>query len=135
MKISPNITLKKSLTRKYWKDTRRVFINMRNQVLEQAKVSDPETLKLMVPALLEVTPMVNNLVNIWSEVGGKYAYDTHNKLTKKKSMSSKDDDPEIGVGAGSVAYSLSDYKRRMRAYAYERSLLKANAIKDRKSVV
>lgn len=123
MKFTPNISLKETLTRRYWKDMRKVLIQCRSQVMEQADVSDPETLRLMIPNLLDPTPMQKAILNIWSKVGGRYAYDTNRKIAVNKSGIAEYQikaDPE----------KLSDYERRMKLYASQRSTLKAKAIMD-----
>jgi hypothetical protein len=144
MRITPNISLKKLLIKKYWKETRKVLIKMRQQVVDAAEHSDPETLRLMLPHLLQSQPMVDHLLKIWGEVGGRFAFETNQKLNRNKSdnpvIEFKDEQSNSNVSivstVGVIPFlprqaneKLIDYQRRMRAYAYERSLLKANKIR------
>jgi hypothetical protein len=115
MQIKPNRSLLRSLEKQFYRQTRKVFIAVRSEVIKQAEYSDPETLKLMVPHLLQVQPMVDNLVNIWGKVGGKFSYDTDWLLNSWKKAAKKD---------------LAEHEANMRAYAYQRSLLKAKKILD-----
>lgn len=113
MKIKPNKSLLRSLKTKYWRETRKVLIKVRSQVMAQAEFSDPETLRMMTPHLLQVQPMNDHLIKIWGDVGGRFGYDTDRKINEGKKAAKK---------------SLSEYEARMRAYAAQRSLLKAQAI-------
>jgi hypothetical protein len=117
MKITANNKLKRSLIRKYWRKTRKVLIKVRQPVIEMIDNTGIESLKAMIPHLLQVQPMTSNLVKIWEDVGGKFGADTEKKITRGKTKSKKEDD-EL----------LDDWKRRMRIYSSQRSLIKAKAI-------
>ena len=57
--------------------------------------------------------MVDYLINLWGKVGGKFAYDTDTMINRGKKAAKKD---------------LGEHEARIRAYAAQRSLLKAKAI-------
>lgn len=113
MKIRPNKMLMKSLTKKYWRETRKSLAQSRQQVIEMAKVTDPQNLKAMLPNLLEIEPIQNQLSKIWGDVGGQFAKDTSKAISRSKKADA----------------TATDWTARMRAYAYERSLVKAKARK------
>jgi hypothetical protein len=122
MKIAPNNELKKRLVKKYWKLTRRVFVAVREQVIERSEHIDPERLKPMVRDMLDSKKM-NELINtIWAEVGGKYGYDTENAFKRAKGgknfIETKDKD------------KLTIWQERMRKYSAERSIAKVSGILD-----
>jgi mRNA-degrading endonuclease HigB of HigAB toxin-antitoxin module len=117
MKIIPNEALKRSLIRKYFRETRKVLVKVRQEIVAQAEHSSPEQLKSMIPYLLQRQAMSDHLVKIWEDVGSGFAFDTEKKITKGKEKSKADDEAK-----------LADWKRKMRAYASERSLIKAQAI-------
>jgi mRNA-degrading endonuclease HigB of HigAB toxin-antitoxin module len=117
MKIIPNESLKRSLIRKYFRETRKVLVKVRQEVIAQAEHSSPEQLKTMIPYLLNRQVMSDHLVKIWEDVGSRFAFDTEKKITRGKQKSKADDEAK-----------LADWKRKLRAYASERSLIKAQAI-------
>ncbi len=105
--------MKKSFEKQYWRSTRKVFIAVRSEVVKQAEYSDPETLRLMIPHLLLVQPMVDHLTGLWGKVGGKFGHDTDWLINSWKKAAKKD---------------LVEHEANMRAYASQRSLLKAKKI-------
>jgi hypothetical protein len=117
MRIIANSSLKQKYVRKAWRETRKVLIKVRQPVLDMAENTSLEHLKTMIPHLLQVQSMNDHLVKIWQEVGGRFAFDTEKKIIRGKKKAQADDEAK-----------LSDWQRRMKVYASERSLLKAQAI-------
>jgi hypothetical protein len=115
VKVKASKSLLRSLNKIYWRETRRVLLKVRQPVMDQVEVSDPETLRLMIPSLLQTQPMVDHLVKIWGKVGGLAAYNVDKTITE---------------GKKAVKRTLSEHEANMRAYAYQRSLLKARKILD-----
>jgi hypothetical protein len=113
VKIKKNKPLQRSLEKLYWRETRKVLAKIRQPLIDQAEHSDPETLRMMLPHLLLNQPLVDHLINIWGKVGGRFAFDT---------------DKIINSGKKAVKKLQSEYEAQMRAYAYQRSLLKARKI-------
>jgi hypothetical protein len=117
MKITANDKLKRSLIKKYWRETRKVLIKVRQPVMEMADNTGIESLKAMILHLLQVQPMTTHLVKLWEDVGGRYGSDTERKIRRGR-IKSKLEEEEL----------LEDWKRKMRIYSSERSLIKAGAI-------
>jgi hypothetical protein len=85
MKIVPSENIKKQFVKRFWKETRRMFIKVRQEVADQAEHTDGERLKDMVQGMLNDKVVKDQLISIWSEVGGKYANDTERTLKFQKS--------------------------------------------------
>jgi hypothetical protein len=115
MKIRANKTLLRSLEKMYFKETRRVLMKIRQPLMEQAKVSDPETLRMMARNLLQAQPMTDHLQKIWGNVGGQFGYEMDRRINEGKKAAKK---------------SKSEYDAKWRAYAAQRSALKAKGILD-----
>ena len=123
MKITPNIELRKRLEKIYWNETRKTFILCRQSVVDRSEHVDPARLKEIVSELLNEKVMTDHLIEIWSKVGGRFAFDTYRVIFNaglKKGKSKK--------AREFKADKLTDYQRMMAKYAYERSLQKARAI-------
>jgi hypothetical protein len=121
MRITPDLDKKKFFERKVFRQTQKVFVKCREAVVNHSEHTDPERLKAFVATLLNVVPMKEHLDNVWSDVGGRFAYDTQRKLNKKKSGN-----PDLELKADSE--QLKQWKERMKKYSAERSLAKAKAI-------
>jgi hypothetical protein len=113
VKIKPNKSHIRSLTKEYYREARRVFVKVRQQVVDQAHYTSPEELKLMVPHLLQVAPMNDYLIRLWGKVGGFSSYNIDRQVSSVKKAAKK---------------TLSEHEARMRAYASQRSLQKAGKI-------
>lgn len=114
MRFHPNISVRRSYVKQFWKETRRTLVKCRQQVIDMIDNTDPENLKAMTESLLLAQPMVDQLNRIWSKVGGRFGYETAKKLASRKKA---DDD-----------ITLENWERIMRIYSNERSLLKAKKI-------
>jgi hypothetical protein len=114
MRIEPNISLRKTLVKKYWRLTRKVFIEVRQAVVNQAEYTDPDRLKGLVSDLLRVKPMENHLIDLWSKVGGRFAYDTFRMANIAKGRYDT-------LETKAKRDKLTEYEERMRRYAAERS--------------
>ena len=113
MKIRVNEDLKRSLNIRWWRKTRKALIVCRQQVVDKAEHIDADRLRGYVPDLLLIKPIQDHLIDLWGQVGGKFAYDT---------------DKLIQQGKKAVKKDKAEWERLMRAYAAERSLTKAKAI-------
>ena len=80
MKIVPNIRLKKILQKRYWRSTRRLFVTIRQPIVNQAEYTDPQSLRTLLPVLLQPEQMQKHINDLWGKVGGKVFYDTERKL-------------------------------------------------------
>lgn len=123
MRVTPNEIVKKRLVKKYWLETRRMFVVVRSAVSDFAEHTDPERLKPMVENMLNenIKTVNSHLTGLWSDVGGRFALDTFTAISKEKGLNQ---DIEIK----GVKDKLKTYQDRMRAYAAERSLQKARRI-------
>lgn len=142
MKITQDKILKQTLIKRYWKLTRKVLIQTRQAILDKSEYIDPERLKEMVPDLLLSRPMFNHLINLWSDIGGRFAYDTEKMFNQGKKLiidlEQKKEPAKIPIGIPittalltsglSPAEKLIYWQKRMRDYAYERSLQKTKQI-------
>jgi hypothetical protein len=84
MKVIQSENIKKQYVKRFWKETRRTFVKVRAAVTDQAEHTDAERLKPMVRQMLQEKPVKDQLNSIWSEVGGKFGYDTERALKFKK---------------------------------------------------
>jgi hypothetical protein len=123
VKIVSNDKLKRSLEKRYWRLTRKVFVKVRQPVVDKAERIDPSRLKDYVRDLLLADPMRQHIDDIWGKVGGKFAYDTEKVLQGSKSKTHS-----IEVKAAGDQLKL--WEDRLRKYSNERSLQKTGAILD-----
>jgi hypothetical protein len=121
VKISTNENLRRSLTNKYWRSTRKVLVKVRQPIVDMSEYVDADRLKNYTSMLLQTKVMNEHLLELWSKVGGKFAYDTEKMLKRSKSripeMETKDNKDQLSLWEG-----------KMKHYAAERSLIKAKAI-------
>jgi len=105
MKVITSEDIKKKYVKRFWKETRRMLVKVRSQVVEQSEHTDADRLKPMVRELLNSKFVKDQLMAIWSEVGGKFAFDTERTLKFQK--------------AGFDSYELKEDRRK---YWNERSV-------------
>lgn len=134
MKIVPNIKLRETLYRRYWRATRNVLIQVRQSVVDKADHLDPERLKEETYELLNARIMNDHLIDLWSHVGGRFGFDTEKLFNQSKSESSGIEQKDVITLVGSnkkpvkSAKVLTEWQANMRRYAAERSLEKTKAI-------
>jgi hypothetical protein len=121
MKILPDNRQKAIFEKRYWKLTRKVFVQVRQQVIDKAEFVDGDRLKGYVRGLLNEKVMKDHIDNLWGEVGGQNAYYISRQLLKAKSQGG-----EIEIKG--AADELEKRKAKMRAYSAERSLKKTASI-------
>jgi hypothetical protein len=126
MRIEPNMALKQTYIKHYWRVTRNILALCRQGVSDYAEHTDPERLKGQVERLLNVKPMETHLNILWGDVGGKFAYDTSKLIASKKNSN-------VTLELKVENDKLKAYQERMKAYAAERSLQKAKAIMSTES--
>jgi hypothetical protein len=112
---------KRSLEKKWWRSTRKVLVKCRQPVVDKAQWTDPERLKEHVLTLMDVKPMTEHLIKLWSEVGGSSAFSTDKLIERQKSVI-----PNMELKIEPVKKLYWDEK--LKKYASERSLIKAQAI-------
>jgi hypothetical protein len=121
MRISADTNIKKRFEKRYWRLTRKVLVKCREQVVYFSQHTDPERLRGEVERLLLIKPMLDHIISLWMTVGGKTAFDTENKINRKKSAV-----PDMEFKADQTKKLYWDEK--LKKYASERSLIKAQAI-------
>lgn len=123
MIIMPSDRQKKLFERKYWRLFRKVFVRVRQSVVDKAEHIDGDRLKGYVRQSLDEKLMKYHIDELWSEVGGKVGYDISRKIKQAKSST-----PEMEYKADNTQIEL--WKARMRAYSAERSMQKVQKILD-----
>jgi hypothetical protein len=118
MRIVIDQNIKNTLIKRYWKETRKALSISRQSIADKVEYVDPDRLKTYVKDLLNPAPIKSLILDIWGNVGGKYANDTIKRITLKS-----------GVPVIEYKDQQSDiWKERMRIYSAERSLKKVEAI-------
>lgn len=106
MRIKPSQSAQRSLTTLYWKEARKVLLEISKPVLAAADNTTPQGLKNKVDQLLSPEKMEKYLNELWVKVGGKFAHDTERLIVKRKSL----EEPRI-----------DEWEEGFRMYAADRS--------------
>jgi hypothetical protein len=99
LKVRIDIRAQRALSKRYWRDTRKILAIIREPVNELSEHTDPVRLKERVPFLLKPERMEKHLLNLWGNVGGKFGYEMENAIKKAKSG-----DPEFELKADRKIY-------------------------------
>ena len=105
MKVKIDIRAQRALSKRYWRDTRKLLAIIREPVNRLSEFTDPDRLKDRIPYLLDPKKMEKHLITIWGEVGGRFGYEMEKAIKKAKS--------------GDPAFEL---KEERRMYWNERSM-------------
>lgn len=106
MRIFTNDRAQRSLTKQYWQSGKEVLYKTSLPVIDMLGDIAPAEIKQRIPSLLKPDLMQKYVIDLWSQVGGKFASEMARKINSKKSF----DDPELGM-----------WEDAFRAYMYERS--------------
>lgn len=116
MKITVDKKKKSLFEKRYWRITRKVLAKVRQPVVDFAQHTDPERLRAQVERLLDVKPVKMLIEELWTEVGGRFGFDTELMIrSAKKGLELKEDVRQT-------------WDNRMKVYVAQRSLKKAQAI-------
>jgi hypothetical protein len=85
LKVQIDIRAQRALSKRYWRDTRKLLAIIREPVNHLSEFTDPDRLKDRVPYLLDPKLMEKHLLTIWGNVGGKFGYEMENAIKKAKS--------------------------------------------------
>lgn len=112
MRIIADLAARRSLIKLYYSEGRKVLLKAAQPVIHRAEYLTADELKSHVRRLLNGSEIEDYYVNLWSKCGGSNAHQIVQRIRAQKEE------------------SISDWERRYRKYAAERSAKVVGAILD-----
>lgn len=109
VRIKVNEKLQRSLIKRYWRKSRRVLAQTTAAVVEMSRKMQPEALRMMVGGIKDSEHIRTHILDLWGDVGGRFARDMDKSLSRK-------------------AQEDYDWDAIMRNYINERAMIKADKI-------